>query len=66
MLFGLSGAGATAHTDVLDCSAETGHLMTFEVGQADEDIGIHDSASDLCRFYILTADNRNINVIGSL
>ena len=66
MLLGFSGTGTAAHANVFDGAAESGHLMALEMGQADEDICIHDSTSDLGCFYIFTAFYRNFDIIGAL
>ena len=39
--------------------------MTFEMGQTDEDICIHDSAADLCGFTIFTVYNGNFDLVCS-
>ena len=43
----LTGPGAAAHADVLDGSAEAGHLVALEVGEADEHIRVHDGPANL-------------------
>ena len=65
MLVLLAGAGAAAHSDILDGTAEAGHLVPFEVGQADEDVGIHDGASDQGFLRVLAALHGDGNVIGT-
>ena len=40
--------------------------MTLEVGQRDENVGIHDGAADLRLLDVLAADHRHGNVVGSL
>ena len=66
VLIGLTGARTAAHADIFDRTAEAGHLMALEMGQADENICIHDSTSDLGCFYIFTAFYRNFDIIGAL
>ena len=39
--------------------------MALEMGQGDEDIGIHDGASDLCFLYVVTIDGHQ-SLIGAL
>ena len=65
VLFHFTGTTSTAHTDILNCTTKTGSFMTFEMGQTDEDICIHDSAADLCSFAILTVYNGNFDLVCS-
>lgn len=66
VLLGLSGAGTAAHTDIFDRAAKAGHLMTLEVRQADKNISIHDGTSNLGSLHILTALNRNLDIVRTL
>ena len=60
-----SSAAAAAHTNILDSSAETSGLMSFEMSKTNENISIHNGTSNsgggaiFCIFY------RNFNVICS-
>ena len=66
VLFCFSCTGTASHTDIFNGSAKSGHLMSFEVCQADKYICIHNCPSDFCGFYIFTALDRHFYVIGSL
>ena len=63
--FHLTGTGTTAHTNILQCAAESGTFMAFEMVHGDENIGIHDSAADLGFLDIVTinGDNRFIGTL---
>ena len=63
MLLHLARAGAAAHADVLDRAAEAGGLVALEVGQADEDIGIHDGAADLGGLAVFAVGDRDFHFI---
>lgn len=58
--------GTAAHANVFDGAAEAGHLMPLEMGQADKNICIHNSTSNLGCLYIFTAFYRNFDIIGAL
>ena len=66
MLLCFAGSGTAAHADVFDSAAETGHLMSFEMGQADKDIGIHNGTADFGFFYVFAALYGYIDIIGAL
>ena len=65
VLIGLTGARTAAHADIFDRTAEAGHLMSLEMGQADKDIGVHDGAADLSFFDVFASGHRNSDVIGA-
>ena len=44
--FHLAGAGAAAHPDILQRTAEPRRLMPFKMGHRNEDIGVHDSTAN--------------------
>ena len=59
MLFHLAPAASAAHADVLDRAAKARHLVALKVGQADEDVRVHDRAADaggLAEFAVLDRD----------
>ena len=62
----LARPGAAAHANVLDGPAEAGHLVALEVGQADEDIGVHHRPADAGLLDILAAGHRHGDVVGAL
>ena len=66
MLVGLTRTRSATHTDILNRATKTCHLMALEVVKADEDIGIHYGATDLCTLDILTAHNGNIHIVRAL
>lgn len=63
VLFGLSGSGAAAHTDIFDSASKSCGFVAFKMGQADKYIGIHNSTADLGFFYIFPAFYRHIYII---
>ena len=65
MLLHFSGTASAAHTDVFDGTAETGGLMTFEMGQADKDVGVHNRVSNEGRLAVLSVYDRNFHLVGS-
>ena len=65
VLYHLARAGAAAHADVLESTAETGGFVALEMGQADKDICIHDGAADLCRLAVFAVRHRNFCFIGA-
>ena len=65
VLLHLACAGAAAHADVLNGTAEARGLVALEVGQADEDICIHDGAADLGRLAELAVGHRHFHLIGA-
>ena len=60
-----SGTTSAAHTNILDCAAETGGFMSLEMSKTDEYVSVHYSTADsgsrtvFCIFY------RNLHVIGT-
>ena len=65
VLLHLAGAGAAAHADVLDGTAEAGGLVALEVAQADEDVGVHDGAADLSGLAVFAVRHRHLHLIGA-
>ena len=65
VLHHLARAGVAAHADVLEGTAKTGGLVALEVGQTDEDIGVHDGAADLGRLAVLPVGHRHLDLIGA-
>ncbi len=65
VLLHFSGTASAAHTDVFDGTAETGGLMTFEMGQADKDVGVHNRVSNEGRLAVLSVYDRNFHLVGS-
>ena len=65
MLLHFSGTASAAHTDVFDGTTETGGFMTFEMGQADKDVGVHNRVSDEGRLAVLSVYDRNFHLVGS-
>lgn len=61
----LSGTRATAHTHILQSTAKTSTFMALEVGEADQDIGIHQCTAYLGLFHVFTC-NRNQHFIRTL
>ena len=66
VLLHLAGAAAAAHADVLETSAEARRLVTLEVRQGDEDVGVHHGAADLGVFDILAALDRHLHLVVAL
>ena len=62
----LTGTRAAAHADILERTAKTGVLVTLEVVQRDKYVGIHDRRADLSRLDVLTALDRDVNLIRAL
>ena len=65
MLLHLSCTASAAHTDVFQCTAESGSLMTFEMSQTYKNVCIHDRMSDKCGLAVFSIYNRNFYFIGS-
>ena len=65
VLYHLARAGAAAHADVLESTAEAGGFVALEMGQADKDIRIHDGAADLCRLAVFAVRHRHLCLIGA-
>ena len=63
MLLGLARTRAAAHADILDRAAEPGRLMSLEMGQADENVGVHDGSANPRFLYIFAARNRNADIV---
>ena len=63
MLLHLASAAAAAHADVLDGAAKARRLMTLEMREADEDVGIHDGAADLGLLDVLAVLDRHLDII---
>ena len=64
--FHLSGAGAAAHADILERSAEAGSLMALEMREGDEIIGVHDGASDFGLLDVIAALHRDERLVCAL
>ena len=62
----LARARAAAHADVLECAAKAGVLMALEMGQRDQDIGVHDSRANLGLLNVLAALDRHIGLVRPL
>ena len=65
MLLHFSGTASAAHTDVFDGTTETGGFMTFEMGQADKDVGVHDRVADEGRLAVFSVHDRNLHLVSS-
>ena len=65
MLLHLAGPAAAAHTKVFDGAAETGGLVALEMAEADDNVSIHDSVTDLCVFHQFSVVNRHLYIISS-
>ena len=63
VLLHLAPAASAAHADVLQGPPEASLLVSFEVVQGDEDIGLHDSLSNLGRGDVLRPLYRNLHVV---
>ena len=63
MLLHLARAGAAAHADILERTAEAGGLVALEVGQADEHVRIHDGAADLGGLAVFAVRHRHFHLI---
>ena len=63
--FLLARAGAAAHAEIFDRATDARGLVALEVGQGDDDIGIHQCAADAGVLYIL-AVNRNGDIVRAL
>ena len=66
VLLGLTRARATAHTNILNSAAKACHLVTLEVAEADENVGIHHSTANLCRLDILAALDGYLHIVRTL
>ena len=66
VLFHFPGPAPTAHADVLQASAEPGHLMPLEVAETDKYVRIHNGTANLCFLYQRTAFYRNTDIIRPL
>ena len=66
MLLGLARTRAAAHADILDRAAEPGRLMSLEVGQADENVGVHDGSANPRFLHVFAARDRNADIIRAL
>ena len=64
--FHLARAGAAAHAEVLQRAAEAGGLVALEVGEGDDDVGVHQGAADLGRGTVLRALDRDFHLIRAL
>ena len=55
MLLRFTSARSATHANIFDSAAKAGHLMPLKVGEADENIGIHNGAANLGFLDIFTA-----------
>ena len=62
----LARARAAAHADVLERAAEARMLMTLEMRQRDEDIGVHHGAADACGLAVFAAHDRDLDIVRAL
>ena len=65
MLVLLARAGAAAHADVLQRSAEARLLVSLEVRKAYEYICVHDRSADFRVLDVLAPDDGNLDVVGT-
>ena len=63
MLSHFSGTASAAHTNILDCAAETGGFMSLEMSKADEYVSVHYSTADSGSWTILRILYRNFYII---
>ena len=63
VLVHLARAAASSHTDVLECTAEAGAFMSFEMAQRDEYVRIHQSSSDKCRFAVFSVRHLDFHIV---
>ena len=61
----LAGAGAAAHADVFDRSAEARRFMSFEVRQRNENVRVHDRVADFCVLDEFAVPHRHFHVVGA-
>ena len=62
----LAGTGAGTHTQVLQSAAETGFLVSLEVVQGNDNVGIHNGTADEGFLNIFSACDRNCNLVSIL
>ena len=62
----LARARAAAHADVLERAAEARMLMTLEMRQRDENIGVHHGAADACGLAVFAAHDRDLDIVRAL
>ena len=62
----LALVGAAAHAQILQRTAEARLLVTLEVVQGDDDVGIHDGTADHGVFHILAALDGDGHLVGAL
>ena len=62
----LSPYRAAAHAEVLQCAAESGHLMPLEVGERDDDVGVGQGCSNLRSLAIFGVVEWNLAVFNTL
>ena len=61
-----TGAATAAHTDIFDGASEARHFMSLEVGQGNEDVGVHDGAADESALEFRAVFQRYFHVVGTL
>ena len=64
--FHFSCSGTASHPQVFQRSSETGSFMPFKMIQGNDDVRVHDSASDLGFFYICASFYWYKSLVGSL
>ena len=62
--FQFAGNGSSSHTEIFQCSAKSGLLVSLEVGHADDDVGVGDGCTDFGSLAILSV-NRNFAVVSA-
>ena len=65
MLLHFSGSGSSAHADVFDGAAKSRHLVSFKMGQRNQNIGVHDGSPDESGFAVHSARHRHLHIIRS-
>ena len=64
--FHFAGARAAAHAEVFERAAKARHFVALEVGEGNDDVGVHQRAADLGFLYVLAALYRHGQVVGAL
>ena len=49
--FHFAGTGAAAHAQIFNRAAKAGHFVALKMRQGNNNIGIHNSATNLCFLY---------------
>ena len=66
VLLHLAGAAAAPHAEVFHAAAKARLLMALEVGERDDDVGIHESVADLGLMHVLAVFDRNQGLVRAL